>query len=1301
MKMLFVSSLILFVMTANATNYYISSSGNDSNSGTNESSPWQTLDKVNSFKNFVPGDNILFNRGDTFYGSITVSNAGSSYAPITFGAYGSGANPVITGFTTVTDWTNIEGDIWESTNAVSTLSTCNMVVINGVNTAMGRYPNTGYLTYQSHSGNTSITSSSLTGTPNWTGASSIIKKERWAVEAGTITAQSGGTLSFIDGGKFTPTNGFGFFIQNDPRTLDVQNEWYYNPSTKKIRVYSASSPVNVQISTVEMLAAVSGTWSYNFNNISFKGSNSDAMNLHLVSSGNISVKNCDISYAGGDGIYADRVTVDIEDNNISYSNSNGIEVTYTCPNSIIKNNTIKNTGLLPGMMMKTTSGNGIHVQGVNLLVQYNNIDSSGYDGIYFSGDNMKIRNNFINHSCMVTDDGGGIYTGGSNFGNEIVGNIILNSVGNIEGIDAGSGYMGVGIYLDSYSSNFLIQGNTVANGNSSGGFFSNLNNNVIRDNTFYNNSLLTGFNSKGEVMMQHICCNDVRSNVFNSNICFSKSSIKSPYFSYSITDDINQWGTADSNYYVSSNGGNTFGVQLNSTVTNYTLPQWRSYSGRDTHSQSLIKSPASMDGVRFEYNATQSNKTVSLDAKYVDVKGNVYNGSITLAPYTSAVLIKDGPITTNQPPLASAGGDQNITLPVNNISLSGKGTDADGTIASFLWTEISGPSSVAIGTPGSASTNMTGLIKGIYQFELTVTDNQDGVGKDTVSVTVNAAVNIPPKANAGNDRSVNLPTNTMTLTGSGSDTDGSIKDYQWTKVLGPSGFSITNATSPITDVSGLVPGIYQFELAVTDNEGGIGRDTIQVNVNAAPVASAGADRSISLPASTINLSGSGSDVDGSIKTYQWAEISGPSSYHIVNPTLALTEVSGLVQGVYQFELTVTDDKGGIGKDTVQVRVSAAANIVPTANAGSDKTITLPVSTASLTGSGSDVDGSIKSYQWTKISGPSNYNIVNASSPVTDVSGMTQGIYQFTLKVTDDKGDTGSDTVQIRVNPTPNIAPTANAGSDKIITLPTNIVTLTGSGSDVDGSVKTYLWTKISGPSGYNIINASSPVTDISNLVQGVYLFQLMVTDDRGSIGKDTVGVSVIVSQAVQSVPNNPPVAFAGNDTTVVSPISMVTLKGNGMDPDGNIIKYSWSQVSGPTTATILSNSTPATDISGLIEGTYKFVLEVTDNKGGKGKDTVSVTVALGRIAQGDYEVKVYPNPVQDITTVEMSTGKSNTSLLIMVTDMSGRIVYKRQLVSSASDVKEQINMDNLAKGTYVITVIFDGVEKRSVEVVKL
>ena len=233
-------------------------------------------------------------------------------------------------------------------------------------------------------------------------------------------------------------------------------------------------------------------------------------------------------------------------------------------------------------------------------------------------------------------------------------------------------------------------------------------------------------------------------------------------------------------------------------------------------------------------------------------------------------------------------------------------------------------------------------------------------------------------------------------------------------------------------------------------------------MNIAPTANAGSNQTIILPTNNVTLRGSGNDPDGTVASYAWAKITGPSGSTIVNPNSANTVVSGLRQGVYQFELTVTDNKGGAGKDTIQVNVNAANNIAPVADAGSNQTLTLPASIVTLAGTGTDADGTIKSYAWAKITGPSGNTIVNPNSANTVVSGFAQGVYQFELTVTDNKGDVGKDTVSIKVNAA-NQPPVADAGSNQTVTLPTNSVTLAGTGTDADGTIKSYAWAKITGP----------------------------------------------------------------------------------------------------------------------------------------------------------------------------------------------------------------------------------------------
>ena len=91
-----------------------------------------------------------------------------------------------------------------------------------------------------------------------------------------------------------------------------------------------------------------------------------------------------------------------------------------------------------------------------------------------------------------------------------------------------------------------------------------------------------------------------------------------------------------------------------------------------------------------------------------------------------------------------------------------------------------------------------------------------------------------------------------------------------------------------------------------------------------------------------------------------------------------------------------------------------------------------------------------------------------------------------------------DTVQVRVNPPVNTAPTANAGNDKTITLPTNWVNLNGSGTDSDGTIASYQWAKISGPSGGTINNVNSSSATVINLSEGIYQYELTVKDNKGS-----------------------------------------------------------------------------------------------------------------------------------------------------------------------------------------------------------
>lgn len=137
----------------------------------------------------------------------------------------------------------------------------------------------------------------------------------------------------------------------------------------------------------------------------------------------------------------------------------------------------------------------------------------------------------------------------------------------------------------------------------------------------------------------------------------------------------------------------------------------------------------------------------------------------------------------------------------------------------------------------------------------------------------------------------------------------------------------------------------------------------------------------------------------------------------------------------------------------------------------------------------------------------------------------------------------------------NSVPVANAGTSHTITLPTNTVTVNGAGADADGNIVAYLWSQVNGPKESIIVNPGSPSTLIKDLIEGDYIFQLMVTDNAGATGVDTVKVKVnkpLVTSLTLAPKNNP------GDIKVIN--SDGTDETNPVSPD--IVLAAWTKNAG-------------------------------------------------------------------------------------------------------------------------------------------
>ncbi len=113
---------------------------------------------------------------------------------------------------------------------------------------------------------------------------------------------------------------------------------------------------------------------------------------------------------------------------------------------------------------------------------------------------------------------------------------------------------------------------------------------------------------------------------------------------------------------------------------------------------------------------------------------------------------------SNKPPIAHAGKDTTIVLPVDSVILDGSASTDDKKIVSYQWTKISGPDTFKIEQPTAARTTVNKLVRGVFEFELKVTDAEGLFSKDTVQVAVNVTTltNHPPVACAGSDQNITL-----------------------------------------------------------------------------------------------------------------------------------------------------------------------------------------------------------------------------------------------------------------------------------------------------------------------------------------------------------------------------------------------------------------------------------------------------------------------------------------------------------------------------------------------------------------
>ncbi|MBI3773006.1 MAG: cadherin-like domain-containing protein [Gammaproteobacteria bacterium] len=190
--------------------------------------------------------------------------------------------------------------------------------------------------------------------------------------------------------------------------------------------------------------------------------------------------------------------------------------------------------------------------------------------------------------------------------------------------------------------------------------------------------------------------------------------------------------------------------------------------------------------------------------------------------------------SVNDAPVLSVIGNQSLNEGATK-TLALSATDVD-TADTLTFSATGLPAFATLTNNGNRSASLSlapnYTASGTYSITVTVADNGTPIlsAGETFTLTVNN-VNAPPTANAGPDQTVNGGA-AVSMTGSGSDLDGTISSYAWTQVSGTavtlSGATTTNASFTAPAVNGTT--YLTFQLKVTDNGGATGTDQIIITV---------------------------------------------------------------------------------------------------------------------------------------------------------------------------------------------------------------------------------------------------------------------------------------------------------------------------------------------------------------------------------------------------------------------------------------------------------------------------------------
>jgi hypothetical protein len=699
-KLLLFCLCTLLFLTCNGTNYYFSNTGSDTNIGTSPDQSWKSISKLKQIiPNLQPGDMILFEKGSKWYEvEININSlSGTSANPITFGSYGSGSLPVLSGGILLTNFSQ-NGNIWSKNNLsyrkTDYINNPAGLLVNNKFYRVAREPDSGYRTTNS-SGKTYLEDNDDPGwiTDELVGGQVSAKCVNWSWEVFNITGNSSSSISMTGGDQDMGGTTY-YFLENVDKGLSQNGEWTFNNNgTLKVFYTSNLNSETIEFPVIDTLFRMDNCEHIQFNDLEFNSANGKIFDIW--NGKNIDFKNCSFRVAGT-GIEMNFLSdVNFEDNYMEYAHTNGIVMNYIS-NSSFYNNTFKYTPGIEGMnnnYKHEREGNPkgerwgsaiTNYYGDSIYFKYNTFDTLmiAYQ-THWSYGPWYFERNLIRDYGWTLGDHGAIYMGGDwqvDFPKIIRKNIILNGnfhEGALDGSHIG-GYVH-GIYHDYDTRGILADSNTIVNTN--GAIYHNrTRHNIARHNKFVNCAKdLNGLWSNDIYMDALIDGNEgdptyntfeYNTHVFGNNqneVAVSYHGGSSYPFSFntmSIDHNIYQ-----DPYTYDSGGDNTHRELYDYSVSfKGNINQMNSRRGYDAnsvfnplnHTFDDVSGIAEDNFVKVVFNTSLSPNNIPLEHSYVDFDNQEFSGSVHLLPYESRILFYK----------EASGINQSVVIHSNNNSIT-------------------------------------------------------------------------------------------------------------------------------------------------------------------------------------------------------------------------------------------------------------------------------------------------------------------------------------------------------------------------------------------------------------------------------------------------------------------------------------------------------------------------------------------------------------------------------------------------------------------------------------------------------